>query len=350
MREKRIESFYFVLCLFLFFCLATPMTLARQPPVKKKQVDVITSTTTGLLDFPREAPLTVDVRDVAINLYNEAMHAEPYKEDMYTKARTVLREADNAYLSSETVHLLKTHLATDSLEDVSVETRLRAIQLLGYSRNLEAVPIIVERLHNDPVCRVRSLAATRLGGLAGDSAIPDLLRARVRNWKHKDRRNHFRDSYRKGVLAGLGKAGGKAVPILIRLLKNSIKTPGGRENAYFIVQILEETGDRRAISPLIEIILQPASPSAPSMELVRLEAAEALAQYVMFYGFILKRRGRTFAEGVPVTPKEDRKVTESDRNRIREALETAGYDVYELTNTYPGFEPITDPELKWYLE
>ena len=344
MREKRIESFYFALCLFLLCCLATPMTLAQQPPVKKKQVDVITST--GLLGFPREVPLTVDVRDVAINLFNEAMHAEPYKEDMYTKARTVLREADNAYLSSDTVQLIKTHLATDSLEDVSVKTRLRAIQLLGYSRNLEAAPIIVERLHNDPVSRVRSLAATRLGGLAGESAIPDLLCARVRNWNHKDPRNHFHDSDRKGVIAGLGNAGGKAVPILIRLLKNSIEAPGSRENAYFIVQTLEETGDRRAISPLIEIVSQAES----YRKSLRLKAAEALAQYAMFYGFILKRRGRTFAEGVPVTPREDRKVTESDRNRIREALKMAGYDVYELTNTYPGFEPITDPELKWYLE
>ena len=346
MREKRIESFYFALCLFLLCCLATPMALAQQPPVKKNQVDVIASTTTGLLDFPREVPLTVDVRDVAINLYNEAMHAEPYKEDMYTKARTVLREADNAYLSSDTVHLLKTHLANGSPEDVSVETRLRAIQLLGYSRNPEAVPIIVERLHNDPVCRVRSLAATRLGGLAGESAIPDLLCARVRNWKHKDPRNHLHDSDRKGVIAGLGNAGGKAVPILIRLLKNSIEAPGGRENAYFIVQTLEETGDRRAISPLIEIVSQAES----NRESLRLKAAEALAQYVMFYGFILKRRGRTSAEGVPVTPREDRKVTESDRNRIRKTLKMAGYDVYELTNTCPGFEPITDSELKWYLE
>ena len=346
MREKRIESFYFALCLFLLCCLATPTALAQQPPVKKKQVDVITSTTTGLLDFPREAPLTVDVRDVAINLYNEAMHAKPYKEDMYTKARTVLREADNAYLSSETVHLLKTHLANDSLDDTSVETRRRAITLLGYSRNREAAPIIAERLHNDPAWTVRSLAATRLGGLAGESAIPDLLCARVRNWKHKDPRNHFHDSDRKGVIAGLGNAGGKAVPILIRLLKNSIKASGGRENAYFIVQTLEETGDRRAISPLIEIVSQAES----NRESLRLKAAEALAEYVMFYGFILKRRGRTSAERVPVTPREDRKVTESDRNRIREALKMAGYDVYELTNTYPGFEPITDPELNWYLE
>lgn len=312
------------------------MALAQQPPVKKKQVDVITSTTTGLLDFPREVPLTVDVRDVAINLYNEAMHAKPYKEDMYTKARTVLHEADNAYLSSETVHLLKTHLATDSPEDVSVETRRRAITLLGYSRNREAAPIIAERLHNDPAWTVRSLAATRLGGLAGESAIPDLLCARVRNWKHKDPRNHLHDGNRKGVIAGLGHAGGQAVPILIRMLKTRIEAPGG------IIEALEQTGDRRAISPLIEIVSQAES----YRESLRLKAAEALAQYVMLYGFILKYRGKTFMEGVPATPRDDRIITESDRNRIRRALETAGYDIYELTNTYPGFEPITDPEFE----
>ena len=351
MRSKRIESFYFALCLFLLYCLATPAAYAQRPPVQKKQVDVITSTTTGLLGFDRESPLTVDVREVAINLYNEAMHAKPYKEDMYTKACTVLREVDNAYLSSHTVHLLKTHLANNSTDDTAVETRRRAITLLGYSRNLEAASIISERLHNDPAWRVRSLAACKLGGLAGEAAIPDLLIARVRNWKHKDRKNLYRTNYRNGVLAGLGNAGGKAVPILIRLLKNSIKASGGRGNAYFIVQTLERTGDRRAISPLIEIISQPVSPSNPSMESVRFEAAEALAQYVMLYGFILKRRGRTFAEGVPVTPREDRVVREADRSRIRHALEQAGYDIHELTETYPGFEPITDPDYELrYIE
>ena len=300
---------------------------------------MITSTTTGLFGFNRESPLTVDVREVAINLFNEAMHAKPYKEDMYTKACTVLREVDNAYLSSGTVHLLKTHLDNNSLDNTSVETRLRAIALLGYSRNLEAVPIIAERLHNDPVWRVRNLAARRLGSLAGETAIPDLLRARVGNWKHRDR-GIYCGSCRNGVLDGLGAVGGKAVPILIRMLKTGIEAPGS------IIETLERTGDRRAIFPLIEIISQPASPSDPSMEFVRREAAEALAQYVMWYGFILKHRGRTFAEGVPATPREHRIVTESDRTRIRQALELAGYDIYELTGTYPGFEPITDPEFE----
>ena len=351
MRVKRIESFYFVLCLFLLYCLATPAAYAQRPPVKKKQVDVITSTTTGLLGFDRESPLTVDVREVAINLYNEAMHAKPYKEDMYTKACTVLREVDNAYLYSGTVHLLTTHLANNSMDDTFVKTRRRAIALLGYSRNPEAIPIIAERLHNDPAWTVRNLAAKCLGGLAGETAIPDLLRARVGNWKHKDQGILFCGNCGNGVLDGLGAAGGKAVPILIRLLKESINTSGGNGRAYYIVQILEETGDRRAISPLIEIISQPASPSNPSMEFVRLEAAEALAQYAMLYGFILKRRGRTFAEGVPVTPREDRIVREADRTRIRHALEQAGYDIYELTETYPGFEPITDPDYELrYIE
>ena len=93
---------------------------------------------------------------------------------------------------------------------------------------------------------------------------------------------------------------------------------------------------------LIEILSQ----SDSNMESLRHEAAEALAQYAMLYGFILKYRGKTFAEGVPATPRDHRIVTESDRTRIRQALELAGYDIYELTRTYPGFEPITDPEFE----
>ncbi|MDE0299614.1 MAG: HEAT repeat domain-containing protein [Candidatus Poribacteria bacterium] len=184
MRKTRIESLYFDLCFFFLSCFATPMVFALQPMDKVKQVDVITNTTTGLFGFNREPPLTVEVRDVAINLRNEAMHAKPYKEDMFAKACMVLREVDNAYLSSETVHLSRTHLANNATDATSVETRRRAIALLGYLRNPEAIPILAERMHYDPAWTVRDLAAQRLGGLAGEAAIPELLRARVGYWKH----------------------------------------------------------------------------------------------------------------------------------------------------------------------
>ncbi|MDE0299613.1 MAG: hypothetical protein OXN17_13355 [Candidatus Poribacteria bacterium] len=123
------------------------------------------------------------------------------------------------------------------------------------------------------------------------------------------------------MLHGLCAAGGKAVPVLIRLLKERIYRLGGNGGAHYIVQTLEETGDRRTISPLIEILSQPVSSADRNMETLRREAAEALAQYVMLYGFILKRRGRTFADGVPVTPREGRIVMKSDRTRIRQALQ-----------------------------
>ena len=327
MRVKRIEFFYFVVCLFLLFCLATPAAYAQRPPVKKKQVDVITIKRHPASIGP--VSMKVDVREVVRDLTNETL---------YHNATGILILADNAYFSSNIVHLLKKVIdetVPDIYKEDLVELRLRATSLLGLSRNPEAVPIITNLLHNDPVWRVRNLAARRLGGLVGEAAIPDLLRARVGNWKHRDRGTYC-GSCRSGVLDGLGAAGGKAVPILIRMLKTRIEAPGG------IIEALEQTGDRRAISPLIEIVSQAESYS----ESLRFKAAEALARYVMLYGFTLKYRGKTFMEGVPATPRDDRIITKSDRNRIRRALETAGYDIYELTNTYPGFEPITDPKFE----
>ena len=255
----------------------------------------------------------------------------------YNKATDILSLSDNAYLSSNIVHLLKRAIDetySETYNEDLIEVRLRATSLLGLSRNPEAIPIITNLLHNDPCFRVRDLAAKRLGGLAGEAAIPDLLRARVGNWKHRDQGIGCGNA--NGVLTGLGNAGGKAVPILIRMLKTGIEAPGA------IIETLERTGDRRAIPPLIEILSQ----SDSNMESLRHEAAETLARYAMLYGFILKFRGKTFAEGVPATPREHRIVTESDRTRIRQALELAGYDIYELTGTYPGFEPITDPEFE----
>ena len=330
MRVKRNIALYIGLCLSCHCLLATSIAVGQQPSVREKQVDVITIRRHPASIGP--VLMTVDVREVVRNLYNETL---------YNKATDILSLSDNAYLSSNIVHLLKRAIDetySETYNEDLIEVRLRATSLLGLSRNPEAIPIITNLLHNDPCFRVRDLAAKRLGGLAGEAAIPDLLRARVGNWKHRDQGIGCGNA--NGVLTGLGNAGGKAVPILIRMLKTGIEAPGA------IIETLERTGNRRAIPPLIEIISQPASPSDPSMEFVRREAAEALAQYAMLYGFILKYRGKTFAEGVPVTPREDRIVTEADRTRIRQALEQTGYDIHELTGTYPGFEPITDPEFE----
>ena len=327
MKVVSFTPFVFGLCLFCLYCLVAPIVLGQQASVKEKQVDVITIKRHPARIGP--VSMTVDVGEVVRDLTNETL---------YDKATDILILADNAYFSSNIVNLLKRVIdETDSetYNENLVELRLRATSLLGLSRNPEAVPIITNLLHNDPVWRVRNLAARRLGGLMGEAAIPDLLRARVGNWKHRDGGTYC-GSCRSGVLDGLEAAGGQAVPILIRMLKTRIEAPGG------IIEALEQTGDRRAISPLIEIVSQAESYS----ESLRFKAAEALAQYVMLYGFILKYRGKTFMEGVPATPREERMVRNADRNRIRQALKTAGYDIYELTNTFPGFEPITDPEFE----
>ena len=327
MKANFLTCLVCVLISFCLCCLVSPIVVGQQPSVREKQVDVITIKRHPARLGP--VSMTVDVREVVRDLYNEAL---------YDKATDILSFADNAYISSDIVHLLgrtidETYSGTYNEE--LIELRLRATGLLGLSRNPEAVPIITNLLHNDPVWRIRNMAARRLGGLVGEAAIPDLLRARVGHWKHRDSGTYC-GSCRSGVLDGLEAAGGQAVPILIRMLKTRIEAPGG------IIEALEQTGDRRAISPLIEIMSQAESYS----ESLRFKAAETLARYVMLYGFTLKYRGKTSMEGVPATPRDDRIITESDRNRIRQALETAGYDIYELTNTYPGFEPITDPEFE----
>ena len=327
MKVVYIKSLVFGLCLFCLCCLVTPIVLGQQASVKEKQVDVITIKRHPARIGP--VSMTVDVREVVRDLYNDTL---------YNKATDILSLAGNAYLSSDIVNLLRTTIDetySETYDEELIELRLRATSLLGLSRNSEAVPIITNLLHNDPVWRVRNLAARRLGGLVGETAIPDLLHARVGNWKHRDRGTYC-GSCGNGVLDGLGAAGGEAVPILIRMLKTGIEAPCG------IIEALERTGDRRAISPLIEIM----SHAESNRESLSFTAAEALARHVMLYGFTLKYRGKTFMEGVPATPRVDRIVTESDRNRIRQALELAGYDIYELTNTFPGFEPITDPEFE----
>ena len=310
MKVKRFSPFYFGLFFGCICCLVTPLGTAEQPvqqtqviPVKVKQVDVITLYP-DLADL-RWKKVTVDVRTVARNLHDE---------EMFNKAIGVLIKADNAYLSSGTVNLLKT-----SLNNRSVEVRQKTIILLGFSRNPEAIELTLNNLRNDPVRRVRYDAAKSLGRLAGEEAIPALKVALAE------------DSISTAVIVGFSQAGGKAVPLLIEMLKDEIKRSGGNGIADTIIYNLSETGDSRIIRPLIDIISRPTSPSDQSMSRVQLNAATILTHFATDwqYSLILKYRPK-FAEGIPATPRESRRVKASDRARIIEALQNAGYDIPRL--------------------
>lgn len=299
------------LCLGLFLgyicCSVVPSVVAAPAPAKEKQVDVITQ------DPPPGAlgreKMTVDVREAARDLRNK---------EMFKKASGVLHVVDNAYLSSGTVNLLKT-----ALNDNSVEVRMRAINLLGLSRNPEAIETISNRLQNDPSHQVRWAAAYSLGMLAGEAAVPALKAALA-----EDKR------IETAVIWGLGYAGGKAVPLLIQMLKEDVKE-GGSDADYFI-QSLEATCDRRAIKPLLAIISHPTSLSDPNMSQVQLNAATVLAHFATnwIYAGMLKSREKLFAEDYPMTPRENRRVNASDRVRIVEALKTAGYDINRLAERF----------------
>ena len=309
---RRIESHPIIFGLLLCFicCAVAPSTRVAQTPVKEKQVDVITIDPGRTLGREK---MTVDVREVAHNLCNE---------EMYNKAIEVLTFADNAYLSSGTINLLKT-----ALNDDSARVRQGAIILLGLSRNPEAIEIISNRLQSDPAREVRYDAAKALGRLAGEAAVPTLEIALT-----EDR------TIGTGVIVGLSWAGGKAVPLLIQILKTEIKYRGGDSAASLIIQSLRDTGDRRVIKPLLDIISHPVSPSTSTtnnMDEVRLNAATALAHFATDWNYegILESRNK-FAEGYPVTPRENRRVNASDRTRIFEALKTAGYDINRLAERF----------------
>lgn len=282
-----------------------------QTPVKEKQIDVITDTSSGAL---RAEKVTVDAREAARNLHNK---------EIFDKVSRVLFMVDDAYLSSGTVNLLKT-----ALNDNSVEVRQRAILLLGLSRNPEAIEVISNRLRNDPSWHVKSVAAVNLGILAGGAAVPVLKAALVEEEKTSASLS-LMSKISPSLISGLGRAGGTAVPLLIERLKDDLKLGG--HDANFIIQSLKWTGDRRAIKSLLAIISHPASPSDAVMSEVQLDAARALAHFATDrrYEDILKFRNK-FAEGYPVTPRENRRVNASDRARIVEALKTAGYDINRL--------------------
>ncbi len=326
---------------FYLFCAWHPLSIAQPTLATEKQVDVI-----AIEPYPKSLAgerITVDVREVARNLHDC---------EKVSEATFVLGQSSNAYLSSGTVNLLKMALDGASIEsynDESIEVRMNATKLLGLSRNPEATPIITDLLHNDPAWRVRDLAATFLPALAGEAAIPELLHAwAVDQAKHRPAMYGIGD----GVIFGLGSAGGKAVPILIRLLNRSTESSGGNGNADLIIESLERTCDRRAIEPLIDIISRPTSLSHPSMKDVQKTAARTLASFsVKFtYGIQLNNRGRRRTEGVPLLPQPNRLVRESDRTRIRQALVAAGYNVEELLQLDPDdFEYYPDG-LEYYFD
>ena len=309
MKVKRFSLCYFGLFLGYICSLVMLVGIAEQTPVKAKQVDVIT-----LDPFPgalgaKKMKVTVDVREASRNLRNK---------ELYHKASRVLYMADDGYLSTGTVNLLNT-----ALNDNLVEVRQRAIGLLSASRNPEAIAVITDRLQNDVSYRVRWAAAVSLGRLAGEAAIPTLKVALA-----DDQR------IQTAVISGLGNAGGPAVPLLIRMLKDDLKK-GGHDADYFI-QALEDTCDRRAIQPLLAIISHPPSPSDPNMNQTRLNTATVLAHFATdwLYAGILKSRAKFFAEGYPVPPREHQKVTAADRAQIIEALKNAGYDINRLAERF----------------
>ena len=309
MKVKRFSPYYFGLFLSYIYCSVALGISVAETPVKEKQVDVITLEPSSGLGGEK---MTVDVREAARNLSNE---------EVYIRAREVLLFVDNAYLSSGTVNLLKT-----ALNDDSAKVRQHAIILLGLSRNPDAIEIISNRLQSDPAREVRYDAAKALGGLAGEAAVPTLEVVLT-----EDR------TIGTGVIVGLSWAGGKAVPLLIQILKTEIKYRGGNSAASLIIQSLRDTGDRRVIKPLLDIISHPVSPSTSTdnMDEVRLNAATALAHFATdwIYAGILESRDK-FAEGYPVTPQANRRVNASDRARIVEAFKTAGYDINRLAERF----------------
>ena len=286
MQMRRFSAFYFCLLLCYFYFLVTGVSVAKQLPEKEKQIDVIT------LVIPEKK--MVDVRKAARNLHNK---------EMYGEARRALVLSDNAYLSSSTVNLLKT-----ALNDDSAEVRQRAIDLLCYCRNPEAIPLLADRLQNDPSWRVRDLAAACLGKLAGDAAVPLLKTA----WTEDK-------NISRGVIYGLGYAGGTAVPFLIERLKEKIENNVGNNSAIWLIDLLGATGDRRVIEPLLDIISRPTSASDPNMGDVQLKAVRALGDLADVFTYLSILEFQFLMVDAMRLP-ESRAVNMADRVRILEFL------------------------------
>ena len=323
MKNNLFDSRYFVLY-FVSICSAlalsgitdlhsqeTEMSDEEHPT----QVDIISGWSPGR---PND---TIDLRVVARNIHDKKL---------YDKASEALAMTGNAFLSSSTVNLLAT-----ALNDDAHEVRQRAITLLGYSRNPEAIPAITDSLQNDPSWRVRKWAAMVLGVLAGEAAVPALkavLAERPTEHSSREHVNYYGNfGYHviDGALFGLGYTGGEGIPILIKMLEDEIAESGGKGDAMSLIVCLEFTYDRRIVSPLIDIISHPASPSDPNLDRVRKRAATILDRLADEFGydFGVQFRNLLLAKGFPLTPPKNRQVTPKDRARIREALQIAGYDM-----------------------
>ena len=299
MKRAFVTPLFLVLILFCLSCSPRPQVVVQQPPAQEKQVDVITGD-----------GKTVDVREAARN---------PHNRKMYLEAWEILRDTNNARLSSATVNLLKTVLGDHSSDstgtDDSTNIRERAVALLGLSRNPKAIAIVTDLMFNDPHYRVRACAARSLGRLAGEKALPALL-ATLEKRKISN------------LNAGFFYVGDKTVPLFIQWLEEDFAENGGQSHAVTHITRLFSTGDRRVIEPLLRIVAYPASPSDPTIEWVRFEAATTLARFTSetWYEYPLEEWSAYWAFN-PVTQRENRKVNANDRKRIIKALQNAGYNV-----------------------
>lgn len=226
-------------------------------------------------------------------------------------------------LSSESVSSLR-----NALRDASADVRWRAVVLLGHSRHPDAIPAIYKRLRNDPSLQVRLQAAESLGRLAGEKTVPALKEALAND-----------PAILRGVISGLGYAGGAGVPLLIEMLKNEINNPDGKSQvADLIVHSLKNTGDRRAIQPLIQLITRHADSNqnwASTQEM----AAQVLVRFAVnihYYRTLYYRRST--AEGIAVTPEAHHQVNARDIERIVAAVKNAGYEIDELERNYQGLD------------
>ena len=91
--------------------------------------------------------------------------------------------------------------------------RIRAVCLLGLSRNPKAIAIVTDRMFGDSAWRVRGPAADALGRLAGEKALPALIAALKKNKISKlNSALHFADD---------------KVPLIIRWMEEDFAKNGG---------------------------------------------------------------------------------------------------------------------------
>lgn len=235
--------------------------------------------------------------------------------DTYQVVYDALADEIEGVLSSESVNSLK-----KALRDTSDDVRWRAVVLLGHSRHPNAIPAIYERLRNDSSLQVRLQAADSLGRLAGEKAVLALEEALANDPAMVD-----------GVIFGLGHAGGAGVPLLIKMLNDEIDNSAGESHvADLIVYSLKNTGDRRAIQPLIDIIKRPADYKS-DWTFTQEFAAQVLVRFAIrkhYYRTLYYQRSA--AEGITVTPEAHHQVSERDIERTMAAEIKARNDIDEL--------------------